>query len=139
MMLLRRNPNIEIYHIKGGDPLPVSLSRFTAVRTSLGTVLTWTTESELNNAGFNLLRSDTQTGMFRQISAQLIQGAGTSSERNEYTWTDTTAKPNTLYYYRIEDVSYAGERQVLATVRLRGLLSASGKRITAWGAVKTMP
>ena len=66
----------------------------------------------------------------------MIQGAGTTGERNNYTWKDTTAKPNVVYYYRIEDVSYAGVRQQLATVRLRGLVSASGKLITSWGDVK---
>ena len=60
----------------------------------------------------------------------LIQGAGTTSERNEYTWTDTTAKPNTFYYYRIEDVSHAAVRKQLSTVRMRGLVSASGKLTT---------
>ena len=66
----------------------------------------------------------------------MIQGAGTTGERNEYSWTDTTAKPNTVYYYRIEDVSHAGDRKQLATVRLRGLVSASGKLTTRWADLK---
>jgi len=37
---------------KSVKPLPVSLSSFTAVHTTGGTLLNWTTESELNNAGF---------------------------------------------------------------------------------------
>ncbi len=66
----------------------------------------------------------------------IIQGAGTTGERNEYTWTDTTAKPNTVYYYQIEDVSHAGVREQLATVRLRGLVSAIGKLTTIWADLK---
>ena len=66
----------------------------------------------------------------------MIQGAGTIGERNNYTWKDTTAKPNTVYYYRIEDVSHAGVREQLATVRLRGLISASGKLATSWAGLK---
>ncbi len=66
----------------------------------------------------------------------MIQGAGTTGERNGYTWTDATAKPNTVYYYRIEDVSHAGEREQLATVRLRGLISASGKLTIRWADLK---
>lgn len=66
----------------------------------------------------------------------MVQGAGTTGERPEYTWTDTTAKPNTVYYYRIEDVSHARERKQLATVRLRGLVSATGKRTARWADLK---
>ena len=90
----------------------------------------------MDNAGFNILRSQARTGEFKVINAQLIPGAGTTAERTDYTWTDTTAKPNVVYYYQIEDVSLDGERQTLATVRLRGLVSATGKLTTQWGELK---
>ena len=86
--------------------------------------------------GFNILRSNTKTGEFQQINVKLIQGAGTTGERSTYTWTDTTAKPNTVYYYQIEDVSYAGVHQTLTTTRLRGLVSAKGKMTTQWADFK---
>lgn len=119
-----------------GEALPVTLSRFRADRTKTGVILKWTTESEIDNAGFNILRSEKKNGTFKVINSKMIQGAGTTGERHTYTWTDSTAKPNTVYYYRIEDVSHAGVRQQLATVRLRGIVSASGKLITSWGDVK---
>ena len=116
--------------------LPVTLSRFRADHTDTGVVLNWTTESERNNAGFYIYRSETKDGQFKGINPTLIQGAGTTSDRNTYTWTDTTAKPNTVYYYRIEDISYAGVRKQLATVRLKGLMSATGKLPTRWADLK---
>ena len=123
--------------IRAGQALPVQLSQFRPDRTETGTVvIQWTTESEMDNAGFNILRSQTRMGEFKVINAQLIPGAGTTAERNTYTWTDTTAKPNVVYYYQIEDVSFDGERQALATVRLRGLISAKGKLTTQWGELK---
>ena len=123
--------------LRAGQALPVQLSQFRPDRTETGTVvIQWTTESEMDNAGFNILRSQTKTGEFKVINAQLIPGAGTTAERNTYTWTDTTAKPNVVYYYQIEDVSFDGERQTLATVRLRGLISAKGKLTTQWGELK---
>jgi hypothetical protein len=122
--------------IESGGALPVQLSRFRADHTDAGVVIKWTTESELENAGFNILRSETKNGKFKVINSKLIQGAGTTGERNIYTWTDTSAKPNTVYYYRIEDVSHAGEREQLATVRLRGFVSAKGKLTTKWGDLK---
>lgn len=123
--------------IRAGGALPVQLSQFRPDRTETGTVvINWATESEVDNAGFNILRSETKTGEFKVITAQLIPGAGTTAERNTYTWTDTTAKPNVVYYYQIEDVSLDGERQTLATVRLRGFVSATGKLTTQWGQLK---
>ncbi len=123
--------------IRAGGELPVELSQFRPDRTETGTVvINWTTEAEADNAGFNILRGQTRTGEFKIINAQLIPGAGTTAERNTYTWTDTTAKPNLVYYYQIEDVSLDGERQTLATVRLRGLVSAKGKLATQWGQLK---
>ena len=120
-----------------GHPLPVQLSQFRPDLTETGTVLIqWMTESEIDNAGFNILRSQTKTGEFKVINPQMIPGAGTTAERNTYTWTDTTAKPNVVYYYQIEDVSFAGERQTLATVRLRGFISAKDKLATQWGTLK---
>ena len=122
--------------IESGGAVPVQLSRFRAELTDAGVVLKWTTESELDNAGFNILRSEKKNGKFNQVNPKLIQGAGTTSERHTYTWKDTTAKPNVVYYYRIEDISHAGDRKQLATVRLRGYVSAAGKLTTKWGDLK---
>lgn len=136
LAMLRRNPNIKIYLKEGSDPLPVSLSRFRAELTDVGIVLRWITESEVDNAGFYIYRSETKDGEFKVVNPQLIQGAGTTSERHTYTWTDTTAKPNVVYYYQIEDISHAGVRKQLATVRMRGYVSAAGKLTTKWGDLK---
>ena len=123
-----------------GGPLPVKLAGFRPVRTQSGEVLiNWRTESELNNAGFNILRSESESraGDFRMINVKgIIPGHGTSSEQHLYSYTDTTAKPNVIYYYRIEDVSFDGTRQTLATVRLKGDVSPAGKLTTTWSSLK---
>ena len=135
--LLRKNPGIKIYLKNASEPLPVTLSHFRAEHTDTGVVLKWTTESEVDNAGFYIYRSETKDGQFKVANPTMIQGAGTTSERRTYTWTDTTAKSNTAYYYRIEDVSHAGVRKQLATIRMRGLVSASGKLTIRWADLKT--
>ena len=125
--------------IRAGHALPVELSHFRPERTESGAiVIQWTTQSEVDNAGFNILRSQTKNGEFKVVNAQLVPGAGTTAESTTYTWTDTTAKPNVVYYYQIQDVSHAGERQTLATVRLRGFISAKGKLATQWGVLKKL-
>ena len=120
-----------------GDALPVSLSSFLPKRTDAGVVIKWTTQSELNNAGFNILRSATKTGAFVVINPTMIQGAGTTGEKHTYSYTDKTAKPNVVYYYQIEDVSFDGHRQRLTdATRLRGHIGAAGKLTTTWGGLK---
>ena len=124
---------------RGGGPLPVSLSKFRPQRLDTGeVVIHWTTESELNNAGFNILRTETRDGVFEQVNTELIKGHGTTSERNTYTWTDTTAKPNVIYYYQIQDVSLDGQVQTLRISRLKGNVSAAGKVTTTWGELKSL-
>ena len=119
-----------------GKPLPVQLSQFSARSVKDEVVINWTTESELNNAGFNVLRSTSRTKNFRPINTKLIQGAGTTGERNTYQFIDKTAKPNVTYYYRIEDVDFSGTRGIRTTYRLRGVITPTGKRITTWGTLK---
>ena len=120
-----------------GKPLPVELSHFSARFEKTRVVIRWTTASELNNAGFNILRSDSRDGEFTQVNEDMIQGNGTTGQRSTYQWVDITAKPHAVYYYRIEDVSFAGERQTLATTKLKGLISAKGKLTTTWGILKS--
>ena len=120
-----------------GQPLPVSLSSFRPALENGKVVIRWITESELDNAGFNILRSDSRNGEYKQINTELIRGAGTTGERNTYKWVDGSAKHNVVYYYQIEDVSFAGERQTLTTTKLKGLISAKNKLTTRWGELKS--
>lgn len=117
-------------------PLPVELSFFRPTLEDGQVTIQWTTESELDNAGFNILRSDSRSGEFKQVNEQMIQGKGTTATRSAYKWVDTTAKPGAVYYYQIEDVSFAGEHNTLATTKLKGLISAKGKLTTSWGDIK---
>ena len=123
-----------------GGPLPVELSHFRPARDKEtgAAVITWFTQSELNNAGFFIKRSQQRDGQFKVINAAMIQGAGTISEKQFYTYEDTTAQPNVVYYYQIEDVSLDGNRQTLTnSIRLKGHVGAAGKATTTWGDLKT--
>ena len=125
-------------HRRGGA-LPVSLSKFRPERLDSGAVVVrWITESELNNAGFNILRSETRDGEFTKLNTRLIAGQGTISERTVYEYADTSAKPNVTYYYQIQDVSFDGQVQTLRQNRLKGDISADGKLTTTWGELKTL-
>ncbi len=116
--------------------MPVLLSYFRPILENGEVLIQWTTEAELDNAGFHILRAETRDGHFKRINTQLIQGAGSTAERHTYEWIDTTAKPGVVYYYQIEDVSFSGERYRLATTKLKGLVSAKNKLTTQWGTLK---
>ena len=101
-------------------PLPVELSKFRPERkkSSGEVVIKWITESEVNNAGFNIKRSERRDGEFKIIA--MIPSAGTTNERRVYTYTDKTAKPKVVYYYQLECISVDGTRQTLRMSRLKG-------------------
>ena len=125
---------------RAGGALPVELSHFRPERQkdTRAVVITWSTQSELNNAGFFIKRSQQRDGEFQIINATMIPGAGTTSEKQFYTYEDTTAQPNVVYYYQIEDVSLDGNRQTLTRgIRLKGHIGAAGKLTTTWGELKT--
>ena len=125
---------------RAGGALPVELSHFRPARDKVtgAVVITWSTQSELNNAGFFIKRSQQRDGEFQIINATMIQGAGTTSEKQFYTYQDTTAQPNVVYYYQIEDVSLDGNRQTLTRgIRLKGHVSVAGKATMTWGDLKT--
>ena len=123
-----------------GGALPVELSMFYAKRDPVsGQVqITWETQSELNNAGFFIKRSNQQKGNFVVVNPVMIPGAGTTAEKQSYTYTDHSAKPGVVYYYQIEDVSLDGNRQTLNRAsRLKGHIGAAGKATTVWGELKS--
>ena len=123
-----------------GGALPVELSKFSAARDKVTgqVMIAWETQSELNNAGFFIKRSQQRNGNFVVVNPTMVPGAGTTSEKQSYTYTDTTAQPNVVYYYQIEDVSLDGNRQTLTRGhRLRGHIGAAGKATTTWGDLKS--
>ena len=125
---------------RAGGALPVELSQFRPARDKVtgAVVITWSTQSELNNAGFFIKRSQQRDGEFQVINATMIAGAGTTSEKQFYTYQDSTAQPNVVYYYQIEDVSLDGNHQTLTRgIRLKGHVSVAGKLTTLWGDLKT--
>ena len=122
---------------RAGGALPVELAGFAVARNDAGAVvLTWATESEVDNAGFNLRRSEQRDGGFTLLNAALIAGAGTTGEHQTYTFTDTSAKPGVEYYYQLEEVSFAGQPQMLATRLLRGPVSAANRQLRTFGEIK---
>ena len=71
-------------------------------------VVEWTTESEVDMAGFNLYRSDSPAGPYVKVNATLIPGALDPLLGGKYAYTDTNVVAGRTYYYKLEDVELNG-------------------------------
>lgn len=101
-------------------PLPVTLSSFTVVLSGQP-VIYWTTQSETNNAYWNIYRGISQNlGQTIQINdGDMILGQGTSTEPTDYSYIDNyPILENTTYWYWLECVDNAGEADILGPVSL---------------------
>ena len=72
-------------------------------------IVEWTTASELDTVGFNLLRAETQVGPFEQINSNLIPAGSDSLTGSNYTFTDNSVQDGVTYYYMLEEIEITGE------------------------------
>ena len=99
----------EISNCRGDFSSPVVLSVFTATALDEKIQLYWVTESETDNLGWNIYRSNLGREGYHRINRNLIPGAGNSSVPVEYFYSDENVSEGVTYYYYLESVSYAGE------------------------------
>jgi len=94
-----------------GNPTAITLSRFEATPVDNAILLEWETAQELNNAGFNLYRSESFDGPWAQLNTTLIPPQYPGSVLGGvYEWLDTLVRPGNVYYYRLEDIDIYGVR-----------------------------
>ena len=85
----------------GETALPISLSSFNATAEHGVVELAWETASETNNASFVIYRNN-------EVLAR-VEGAGTTSEKQYYTYIDESVLPAQTYTYVLADVDYANK------------------------------
>jgi len=111
-------------------PLPVEFSTFTAAPADKGVIIKWRTESELNNLGFDVYRSENLDGTFARVNQTRIQGAGTDATPHNYKFVDESVEVGKTYYYYLEDISYSGvkgrSKIIQVIVDLTGKLKVVG-------------
>jgi hypothetical protein len=88
--------------------LPVELSLFAARGDNDSVTLFWRTESEVDNVGFTVYRSDSRDGPYRSIG--FVEGEGISATPRDYIFNDGQAGSGRTYYYYLEDVDIDGNR-----------------------------
>jgi len=100
---------------KGDASLPIELASFEAFYNRDEIVLKWVTESEINNEGFEIFKSENeQSGNYVLISSyrtnEGLQGQGNSTTRHQYSFIDRRILPEQIYWYKLADVDYNGNR-----------------------------
>lgn len=128
------NPDINATPGSANDQsLPVTLSSFAAISTDSGVMLQWRTESEVDNLGWNIYRSEKKDGEFVKINDKLVPGAGNSAMPNSYQFADKTVVKGGQYYYYLEDVDIAGTRNKSLIIPVN---KDVGKLTTTWSKIK---
>ncbi|MBD3386440.1 T9SS type A sorting domain-containing protein [candidate division KSB1 bacterium] len=114
--------------------LPVELSLFRARQCQQGIELTWTTETQVDNYGFYLLRSESREGPY-QRSSPFIPGHGTQSSAHHYKFLDDRIETGSSYYYKLEQLDNNGEQTFYGPVFIQtsqdenGSVSPSSSRL----------
>ncbi|MCK6604119.1 MAG: T9SS type A sorting domain-containing protein [Ignavibacteriaceae bacterium] len=102
--------------------VPVEFTSFSAARSGTGVVLTWSTATETNNAGFEIEKS--VAGSAWRVSG-FVKGKGTSAVSSDYTYTDNSASSEEIRY-RLNQVDYNGEFSYSQVVIVNGTETPTG-------------
>jgi len=110
LTLTDRNASTEIILFRD-DPLPVALSSFTAIYSGASPLISWTTQSESDNVGWNVYRGiSNNMGQSFIINNNTIPGSGNTSEPTNYSYTDEyPVQENHTYWYWLESICTDGE------------------------------
>jgi hypothetical protein len=89
-------------------PVAIELDYFTATGKDGAVDLAWGTLSEIDTAGFNILRSEQMLGQYAQINEQQIAAEGGPTQAAEYLFTDNDVENGTTYWYKLQEVEDGG-------------------------------
>lgn len=115
--------------------LPVILGSFFATVAPSSIFLSWSTESEIENMGFNIYRKllgGDYSLLISFLDNPALAGHGTTTKAHTYSYTDKSVQPGATYTYLLSDVSYAGvekkhtDKEVTVTVP-EGVGQVAGK------------
>ena len=100
--------------------LPVQATDFSASAGVGSVTLSWKTQSEVDNAGFNVFRGDAGASSFDLIASystdNALKGLGTSSTGQSYQFVDDKVKSGATYNYKIQSVSTGGKIKDVSTI-----------------------
>lgn len=89
-------------------PTAIELSSFKAKQRGKKVVIKWETASEVDNLGFNILRSNSENGEFVKINKKFIPAKKNASSGTKYKFKDKNISKGNTYWYKLEDIDTAG-------------------------------
>jgi hypothetical protein len=94
----------------GSATLPVELSAFTAQFLENTPTLYWKTQSETDNMGWFVYRSEENNFTTSEKISEFIEGYGTTTLQQSYFYEDQIENPEVgdTYYYWLESIDYSG-------------------------------
>ena len=103
-------------------------------------VIRWSTETEVNTAGFNVYRAESEDGPWVKINPALIPGSPDPIRGGSYVFTDTNVLAGVTYWYDLEEIELGGQTTRLertqAVAKGQGLGSLPcGSALLAFGAL----
>ena len=97
-----------IKKLYGNKPTLITLASFVAAPRLRTIILTWSTESEIANAGFNVYRAASEDGEYSKLNEELIPAKGSSTQGASYEFIDRNVQNRKTYYYKLEDKDING-------------------------------
>lgn len=98
------------FNYSGQRPnLPAQFNSFNFQSDSMGIWLNWSTQAATENLGYDIFRSQTETGDYTLINEDVIPTATSSGDVHTYSYLDQSVEPGQTYYYQIGDVTLSGE------------------------------
>ena len=88
----------------------VELEELSAQDDGLSVTLTWSTTTETNIAGFDVLRSEELDGGFEALNAELLPTEGAPAVGHSYEYLDVDVERGVTYYYLVQSVDTTGRR-----------------------------
>ena len=93
------------------NPTAVQLESVEAIPGVARVEVLWTTVSELDAAGFNVMRSTSEFGPWVQANDYLIIAIGEGTKGADYSFQDTGLTGGIEYYYHLQEVLTTGGTQ----------------------------
>ena len=116
----RADVGIPIVFSNEDGPLPVILSSFYAAYINGSPIISWVTQSESDNLGWNIYRSNSSNfGQAQILNLEIIPGNGTTSQPSFYSFTDEyEVFESFTYWYWVESISISGDTESYGPISL---------------------
>ncbi|RMD87237.1 MAG: DUF1566 domain-containing protein, partial [Calditrichaeota bacterium] len=105
LLLERKSDSYYVWPVRSvlTDTTGIMLSSFNAKQRGRKVLIKWKTASEIDNLGFNILRSTSEDGKYSKINKKIIPAKMNAVSGGKYIFRDKNIKKG-IYFYKLEDI-----------------------------------